>query len=355
MLVDVKNEAEIKSFRGILTPGQKIGPNEQATRALDAGFHALSRSVELRNLPLLQALLHAGLDTSKQDLAGRTPLHEAALHDFDPAVALLKAFGANLNAHDNVGAAPLHLTAICKSAAVARALIEGGADINFKNNVGHTPLMSAVANAHGDVSVVDLLISQKVDVNALDPFKKSPLMHAADEGDWMCAKSLIDAGADVHLANDNDWQAIHCASFSGQSDFSDRLRSMGVSIDTASIAGMTPLLVALENNHFEHAIHLIKSGADVHACRDSDGTTALHLAAEMDQREVGMALLERGADLDRPDKFNASALKTAKAVGNDDWVEQMQAFVASMRARKALDAIFSATTAAGERVRSMTP
>jgi uncharacterized protein len=356
MLATVDDEAEIESFRGILTPGHQIGPNEQANRALDAGFHPLSRSVELRNLPLLQALLDAGLDTSKTDMAGRTPLHEAALHDLKEAVPLLIERGADVNAQDNLHSTPLHLAASCKQLAVARALVEAGSDVNAVTTMDYTPLSVAVMSANGDASVVDFLLANKATpCEVLVGAKKSPLMHAADKGDVVCGLRLIAAGADVHQANENDWQAIHSAAYRGHTAFSDMLIAHGVSIDAKTIQGRTPLLLAMQENQFAHPLHLIESGADVHVCSDSDGDTALHIAAQKNQRELGMALLERGADLDRPDKFNTSALKTAKAVGNDDWVEQMQAFVASMRARKALDAIFSATTPGVDRARSMAP
>jgi ankyrin repeat protein len=344
MLASVHEEVERDMFRALLTPKERsqseLSIHEQVKRARDAGLYPLACSIKNKNLPLLTALLKAGLPVKTEDLAGRTPLHKVALYNFCPAIPLLCRMGANIEARDNLGATPLHLCATMKSFQAAKDLIALGADVHAKSNVGNSTLMAAATAANGDVRLVDLFIFHGADVHATNG-RLSPLMMAAINGDVDCAKRLLQAGAAVDQAEDGGWQAIHWAAQWGQSAFTDFLLEQGANMDATTDDGVTPLLAAVGQNNFDHAQHLIGLGANIHGVAKANQRTALHLAAEKENLPLAMALVEAGGDLERKDAFNCTPKDIANQIGATNWSDQMDAFLDASRARKALNMVMN--------------
>jgi len=65
---------------------------------------------------------------------------------------------------------------------------------------------------------------------------------------------------------------------------------------------------------------LIKCGADVNG-KDSGGTTALHLAASSNARDIVLLLLDHGAEVNTPDIDGDTPLHNAAAKGHRNLVE----------------------------------
>ena len=61
--------------------------------------------------------------------------------------------------------------------------------------------------------MVQLLLSRKADVNALDALRHSALHRAAALGLVRVARALLDAGADVNLRNAHGWTPVHVACY----------------------------------------------------------------------------------------------------------------------------------------------
>ena len=78
---------------------------------------------------------------TRDDEYGATPLHNAAMHNQNPAffAALLNA-GADLNARNKSGRTPLHAAAAFnENPAIITALLDAGADAKAKDESGKTP------------------------------------------------------------------------------------------------------------------------------------------------------------------------------------------------------------------------
>ena len=86
---------------------------------------------------------------------GRLALNWAAWHDRVPAIRLLIALGAPLEAENRTGFTPLHHAAEAGSLEAARALLEAGADPAHPNKAGYTPAQTA--RERGNVEVAELL------------------------------------------------------------------------------------------------------------------------------------------------------------------------------------------------------
>lgn len=109
------------------------------------------------------------------DMAGRTPLHLAAMCGYIGIVRLLAAHGAAVDQQDNYGETPLCLAARYNYTNVVQCLAnEFHADFNLANINGDTPLHRAVTE--GWINVVRFLVEEKnVNINAKNNVEQTPL------------------------------------------------------------------------------------------------------------------------------------------------------------------------------------
>jgi ankyrin repeat protein len=217
------------------------------------------------DLELVRALIKAGANVKAKNQFGTSAITEASIVGSVPVInALLKA-GADPNTRNPEGETPLMSAARSGKVDAAKLLLEGGADINAKESFGgQSALMWAAAQSQAEM--VKFLASKGADLNArgvvrqwerkviTEPRPKdlnkggfTPLLYAAREGCELCARYLVEAGADKDLEDP------------------DR---------------MTPLTMALFNLHFEVAAYLIKAGADVDKW-DLFGRSPLYMAADV--------------------------------------------------------------------------
>src|ERR1035438_1825728 len=102
-------------------------------------------------------------------------IHDAAQNgDMEKVKALLKGnpdlvFSKN----DNYGCTPLHLAVFSGHKEVVELLLTNKADVNAKSTNGLTPLH--VAAVQGYKEVAELLLASKADVKAKDNYGKMPL------------------------------------------------------------------------------------------------------------------------------------------------------------------------------------
>ena len=170
--------------------------------ALYRGHHA---AVEL----LLKA--GAALDIFAAAALGEMAALDAALAADPPAV--------NAFAYD--GWTPLHLAAFFGRRAAAERLLAAGADLSTisRNALCNTPLHAAVAGGHVDVSL--LLIEAGADVNVADAGGHTPLHIAAEGGYVPVAKALIERGADAHVVDLEDRTPLARAVTRGHAEIVD--------------------------------------------------------------------------------------------------------------------------------------
>ena len=126
------------------------------------------------------------------------------------------------------------------------ALLAAGAHPDARERRGQTALMWAAAEGH--TGIVDALLEAGTDVHASLKSGFNPLFFAVREGNIEVVQRLLAAGVDVNAAlmrvKDGPDEAVNNASYRP--------------VDT----GMSPLLLAVRNGHFELAVELVKAGAD---------------------------------------------------------------------------------------------
>jgi ankyrin repeat protein len=123
-------------------------------------------------------------------------------------------------------------------------------------------LFSAIAA--GDKTAVEQVLANGADVNSRAHDQATPLIAAALQNQGAIAELLIAKGADVMARNSGGFTPLHAAAFSGSLPIARLLLEKGAVLeDAANKAGVSPLMIAGEENHVELAEWLIARGADV--------------------------------------------------------------------------------------------
>ena len=232
------------------------------TLAAAAPELSLVEAIKAGDAKTARALLTRNVDVNKPEADGTTALHWAVENDdLDLTTALLQA-RAKAQVANRHGITPLHLAATNGNAGIIERLITAGADSNAATPGGETPLMMAARTGNADA--LRVLIAHGASVNARESWRgQTALMWAAIENNAAAIRVLTAAGADIH---------------------------------TKSLSGMfTPLLFAVRSGHLEATRELLASGADVNE-RLPDGMSALVLAVYNAHYELAAVLLDQGAD-----------------------------------------------------------
>lgn len=247
---------------------------------------------------VVQALLAQHVDVNAPASDGTTALHWAVhRNDAELVDRLLKA-GANVNATNQFGSTPMAEAAITGNAAVIDRLLKAGADPESPNADGQTALM--VLARTSNVAAATLLLRKKANVNAVEKWhQQTALMWAAAQSQPAMVKLLIKHGADVNARSlVNEWQRQVTAEPRAQARPAGGLTPLlyaarqgclgcvkalveaGADVNLADPERVTPLIVAVTNFHFDVSAYLLEKGANPNKW-DWWGRTPLYCAVDL--------------------------------------------------------------------------
>ncbi|XP_029644945.1 serine/threonine-protein phosphatase 6 regulatory ankyrin repeat subunit B isoform X2 [Octopus sinensis] len=172
----------------------------------------------------------------------------------------------------------LHLAVMGNERETVRNLILEGADINYpwsnptvpsvKDST--TPLLAAVSLNHVDITMI-----------------------------------LLNAGANVNLADRNDCTPLYKAAYHGRPHLVDILVQAGADINRADKDGQTPLYICVQNaivhSSFATVQKLLTAGASLDKC-DNSGKSPLNVAAHWKLKDMISILLTAHSDVNMTDK-----------------------------------------------------
>jgi len=262
-----------------------------AGAALAAERATVADAAERRDQAVVRTLLKSGVDVNATQIDGTTALHWAAYHDDAELAALLIKAGANANTANRYGVPPLALASTNGNAAVVRLLLEAGADANAAGKGGETVLMMAARS--GSVDAVKALLVRGAKPEERERRGQTALMWAAAEGHAAVVRALLEAGADINATIDSGFTPFFFAVREGRIDVVRVLLDAGVDVNATLQRrergpeaggvvntykpvgrGTSPLLLAVQNGHFELAIALVDAGANPNDVRT--GFSPLH-------------------------------------------------------------------------------
>ncbi len=212
----------------VLVSNAQVPPSQSD----ENGYSGLLAAAAQGNVALIKSLIAAGEKIDIRDAQGRTPLHVAAFHAHHDAMRALVAAGADPNALENdrydivtiaavandvptldlslaLGASAGNVTSRYDGTAliaaahlghteVVRALIEAGAPLDHVNNLGWTALIEAIVLGDGGeqhVETLVALIQAGANVNLADRNGRPPLELARIRGYQTMVELLRQAGA----------------------------------------------------------------------------------------------------------------------------------------------------------------
>ena len=303
-------------------------------------------------------LVERGANVYLRDEDGYTALHCACMFAYvGDILGCLIENGADVNARTNEDCTPL-MTA-CDygySSEAVKFLIEHGANVDHQDWNGQTAVHYAVnCNSYSSIDALSCLIENGADVNARTYDGRTPLMIATARGYIKVAMYLIDHGAEVHDRTAALHNAVHCSCTDPSScEILSCMFENGGDVNAKTFGNRTPLMTAAEKGQIKVVTYLIEHGvrstnsttSDYVNLRDDNGQTALHhavqcfdpvsceilscliehggdvnstydnctplmIAAERGQMKLVTFLIEHGANLDRRDKDDQTALHYA--------------------------------------------
>jgi ankyrin repeat protein len=289
-----------------------------------AGFSLRGTSVPLAIAVLLAA-------ASVLTAADTTLLDAAASGDHAAALRLLSVKGANVNATAADGSTAIMYAAANNDPELVRALIKAGANVKLKSQLGTSAITEAAII--GSAPIIEALLKAGADPNFKTPNGETPLMAAARSGKVDAAKTLLDAGAYINTKETwGEQSALMWAAAQSQADMVKFLASKGANLnDHGKInqwerkiiqeprpkdmnkGGFTPLLYAAREGCSACIQNLLAAGADPDS-EDPDRETPLLLALENLHFDTAAVLVKGGADLDKWDLFGRSPVYMAADV-----------------------------------------
>jgi ankyrin repeat protein len=138
---------------------------------------------------------------------------------------------------------------------LALLVLEFAATVAVADNLDNR-LFDAIAS--GNKIAVEQALADGADVDSRARDQATLLMIAALDDQPAIAELLLSRGADVMARNSGGFTSLHAAAFSGDLPIAKLLLDKGAMLeDAANKAGVTPLMVAGEENRLELAEFLI--------------------------------------------------------------------------------------------------
>ncbi len=257
---------------------------------------SLVEAVKNQNQAVVASLIEQGVDVNEAEGDGTTALIWA-VHGSDVEIAdLLIGSGADVNLANDYGHTALSQACTNGNSILAQKLLDAGANPNSVLWTGETVLMTC--SHTGAAGGVQALLQHGADLHAAEQERgQTALMWAAAQGHPNVIRVLLEHGADLHARSRTVdlYEPLIAVTY-----------SKNVYLPEVK-GGFTPLMFAAQSGDLESVQALVEAGADVNDATPDDGS-ALVLAATNGHEEVGIYLLEKGADPNAADGYGITAL-----------------------------------------------
>jgi ankyrin repeat protein len=201
------------------------------------------------------------------------------------------------------GLTPALIAASNGNIPVLKLLISSGADIHATTN--HACNMLHLCASNGRIDACSYLIKLYKIADILPAMLESkncdgltPALSAASQGQFATLKTLIDAGADIAVMDNEHWTLLHwCAMKDDESmciSLIEQYRTSGVlsqMLENKTTEGDTAALVAASNNRLAILKLLASAGSDMRATHVG-GISMLHWCAEKGYEDTCAWLIE---------------------------------------------------------------
>jgi ankyrin repeat protein len=321
--VDIEDAHESTPFifacqKGLLEIAQALLAKGAAINKLDKkGLTPLLAACGNGHLHIVHWLLEQGAEVDKENSKGSTPLIYACGEGLLEIAKALFGKGAAINKKDKSGKTALHHACYKGKLNEVNWLLEHGAQVDSEEADGSTPLALACQEGHYDV--VKALLAKGATINKKNIHGTTALHRSCTKGHFNIVEELLKQGALVDSENENETTPLILACMAGHLEIAQALVACGAVVNKEDKRGWTPLLIACEMQKLNIVRWLLdKAQIDF---EDAQGTTPLILALQKGNLEIAQALLAKGADVNKKNRYGNSALSLSLETGFPNLIE----------------------------------
>lgn len=241
----------------------------------------LFQACQNRDLSLLHSLLNT---TAKEmhkinarDAQKKTLMHVCVENDFASGVRILIEKGAMQTGLDQNGQAPIHIAIEKGDAELVELLIEKGC--YFLDSKNRDCLHYAILNGNRDVFN---LVFANYKGNSVQTSNRDTLLISAAKANKFVLEMLAQKTIEcvVDQIDYSGWAAIHYVAKNKNLEFLKSLIVHEVNPNLYNLQGETALLMACKSGWEEGVKYLVENNYANITCRDREGNTPSHMAAE---------------------------------------------------------------------------
>ncbi|XP_065831398.1 uncharacterized protein [Oscarella lobularis] len=244
------------------------------------GWTALMLACRGGHISSVQFLCSVPCDVNVKNQKGWTALHVASFNGRTDIVKYLVGKCAVNNVDEQAIDGSTALILACEKGhlSTVKLLCSNRCDVNVKEKIGWTALHVASFNGHSAI-VAYLISSCAASVSEQANNGSTAFMLACQEGHLSTVKFLLSNYCDVSVKNQDEWTALHFASFNGHSSVVEYLvDNCAVDVNEQAKTGSTPLMLACVRGHIFTVQFLFSIQCDVNV-KNQMGWTALHEAS----------------------------------------------------------------------------
>ena len=238
-------------------------------------------------------------------------------------------FVKTIDCRDSEGFTALQLAVMHGHTQVVQVLLEEGADL-VSCNWGAQALNVAAQNGYSEI--VQCLLDKGVGVDAVDPRKSNytPLLWAASCGHTDAVKVLLDRGARTHLIDYVEGDPKSCSSALVNAATNGHAAVVQLVLDKApnsqTKARWLESVFDMTAGSWKYKMGMAyvlmkKGGRHIDKVIDREDTTALHVAVACNNLVLVTQLLDKGANIEKPDVFKMTAFHKAVRGGHTEMVQ----------------------------------
>lgn len=276
--------------------------------ACNNGYYPIHEAAKCASASTLEVILKWGesLGCTRSsmmklyDAEGNDPLHSAVNGGDIKAVQLCLERGARISSQQHDLSTPVHLACSQGALSIIQLMFntqpeEKALCLSIGDAQRMTPLHCAAMFDHKDI--VEYLVLEGANINAVDMQHRSPLLLAASRGGWKSVEVLMRLDADITLKDACDRNVLHFIVMNGgrlehfARDLSKSLDSLNVLLDHKDTNGCTPMHYASRNGHCKSIENLIRLGARINL-KNNENQSPLHFAARFGRYNTCLKLLE---------------------------------------------------------------
>ncbi|MCA8448971.1 ankyrin repeat domain-containing protein [Burkholderia vietnamiensis] len=287
--------------------------------------HTFLHAIQRNDIEAVEQALDNGMDPNMVVEAGEVSALHAAVKAMNiEVVRSLIAHGANVNAIDEQARTPLH-HAVSGGAAITRLLLEAGANPNVRSIEQYSPLHLALLADRPDLETIQALVEAGADVNEfrgprslIESATRQFASQDSADGEYDDRRTADDFSALAQAVKmllkhgaEPGGMALQNAFFQGRMDVVEALVGAGAEVNNRGDL----VHWAINSKRSEHAVYLIRQGAEVNEKDHGLESSILVCAVSAGMDDVVEAAIDAGADLNAMDRNGWTPVLQAVADG----------------------------------------